>query len=214
MLRLIASLIALLFAIPACADKGPVALVIHGGAGTMDRKLLTPDLEAEVRRDLERALDAGYAVLESGGSALDAVTASVVVLEDSPHFNAGRGAVFNAEGINELDAAIMDGAGQRAGSVAALHHIRNPVLLARAVMEKSAHVMLIGDGAEALRRARASKLSSRLTSGPSAAGSSCRTRRRVSPAAPRCHGDMFTARSAPSSWIPVATSPPPPARAA
>jgi beta-aspartyl-peptidase (threonine type) len=152
MLRLIASLIALLFAIPACADKGPVALVIHGGAGTMDRKLLTPDLEVEVRRDLERAVDAGYAVLESGGSALDAVTASVVVLEDSPHFNAGRGAVFNAEGINELDAAIMDGAGQRAGSVAALHHIRNPVLLARAVMEKSAHVMLIGEGAEAFAK--------------------------------------------------------------
>lgn len=131
----------------AAADK-PVALVIHGGAGTMSREALTPEREAEIRADLDRALDAGHAVLREGGSALDAVTAAVVVLEDSPHFNAGKGAVFNAEGVNELDAAIMDGATQRAGAVAAIHRTKNPIRLARAVMERSRHVMLIGDGAE------------------------------------------------------------------
>ncbi len=132
---------------PSAADK-PVALVIHGGAGTMSREALTPEREAEIRADLDRALDAGHAVLRTGGSALDAVTAAVVVLEDSPHFNAGKGAVFNAEGVNELDAAIMDGATQRAGAVAAIHRTKNPIKLARAVMEQSRHVMLIGEGAE------------------------------------------------------------------
>lgn len=129
------------------ADK-PVALVIHGGAGTMSREALTPEREAAIRADLDKALDAGNAVLRGGGSALDAVSAAVVVLEDSPHFNAGKGAVFNAEGVNELDAAIMDGATQRAGAVAAIHRTKNPIKLARAVMEQSKHVMLIGEGAE------------------------------------------------------------------
>jgi L-asparaginase / beta-aspartyl-peptidase len=126
----------------------PTALVIHGGAGTMQRSDLTPDLEAQIRAALDAALDAGNAVLEAGGSSMDAVSAAVVVLEDSPHFNAGKGAVFTADGTNELDAAIMDGATLRAGAVAGLHRIRNPIRLARAVMEKSKHVMLIGDGAE------------------------------------------------------------------
>lgn len=130
----------------------PIALAIHGGAGTIDRAQLSAAQEAEIRRDLEAALDAGYAVLEQGGPALDAVTAVITRLEDSPQFNAGKGAVFNAEGKNELDASIMDGATQRAGAVAGLTRVRNPILLARAVMERSAHVMMIGAGAEAFAR--------------------------------------------------------------
>jgi beta-aspartyl-peptidase (threonine type) len=152
MLRHALIAIAALVANPALAAAQPTALVIHGGAGTISRETLSAEREAEIRRDLERALEAGHAVLRAGGSAIDAVTAAVVVMEDSPHFNAGRGAVFNADGVNELDAAIMDGAGQRAGSVAAVHRVKNPVLLARAVMERSAHVMLIGDGAETFGR--------------------------------------------------------------
>jgi beta-aspartyl-peptidase (threonine type) len=125
------------------------ALVIHGGAGTMSRKELTPEREHAIRAAMDQALDAGNAVLKSGGSSRDAVTAVIVILEDSPYFNAGKGAVFNHEGINELDASIMDGATLEAGAVAGVHMVRNPILLARAVMEKSQHVMLVGDGAEA-----------------------------------------------------------------
>ncbi len=124
------------------------ALVIHGGAGTMSRKDLTPEREQAIRTAMDQALDAGNAVLKSGGSARDAVSAAVVVMEDSPYFNAGKGAVFNHEGVNELDASIMDGATLEAGAVAGVHRTRNPILLARAVMEHSKHVMLIGDGAE------------------------------------------------------------------
>jgi beta-aspartyl-peptidase (threonine type) len=133
----------------AVAATPVTAMVIHGGAGTISRESLTPEREKAIRADLDRALDAGQAVLGAGGAALDAVTAAVQVLEDSPYFNAGKGAVFNADGVNELDSAVMDGHGQRAGAVAGVHRIRNPVLLARAVMEKSPHVMLVGDGAEA-----------------------------------------------------------------
>jgi len=122
-------------------------LVIHGGAGVV-RKEMTPEKEKAVRAGLEKALATGYAVLKSGGSSLDAVQKAIVVLEDDPNFNAGRGAVFNHGGKNELDASIMDGASQRAGAVANVHRIRNPIELARAVMEKSEHVMLVGDGAE------------------------------------------------------------------
>jgi beta-aspartyl-peptidase (threonine type) len=126
-------------------------LVIHGGAGVI-RKSLTPEKEKQVRADLERALAAGYAVLTKGGSSLDAVTGAITVLEDSPHFNAGKGAVFTHDGRNELDSAIMDGSTLRAGAIAGVHRVKNPVLLARAVMEKSPHVMLVGDGAEAFAK--------------------------------------------------------------
>ena len=123
-----------------------IAIAIHGGAGVMR------NIPAARRRlyiaALGRAVDAGYRVLIEGGSSLDAVTAAVVALEDDALFNAGRGAVYNAEGRHELDASIMDGATLRAGAVAAVSRIRNPVLAARAVMEKSAHVLLAGRGAE------------------------------------------------------------------
>lgn len=134
--------------VPAVAAERPTALVIHGGAGTINRDALTPERDAEIRAHLGQALDAGNAVLEAGGSALDAVTAAVVVLEDSPHFNAGLGAVFNADGINELDASIMDGSTLAAGAVAGVQRVRNPIHLARRVMEQSPHVMMIGEGAE------------------------------------------------------------------
>nr|WP_237702405.1 isoaspartyl peptidase/L-asparaginase [Opitutus terrae] len=116
------------------------------------REELSAEREAEYRAKLTEARDAGYAVLERGGSALDAVVATITILEDSPLFNAGKGAVLNAEGRCELDASIMDGRTQAAGAVAGVHHIRNPILLARDVMEKSPHVMLTGDGAEVFAR--------------------------------------------------------------
>jgi beta-aspartyl-peptidase (threonine type) len=122
-------------------------LVIHGGAGVI-AKDISAEKEKRVRAGLQRALETGYAVLKSGGSSLDAVSKTIVVLEDDPDFNAGKGAVFNHDGQNELDASIMDGTSLRAGSVANVHKVKNPILLARAVMEKSAHVMLAGDGAE------------------------------------------------------------------
>jgi beta-aspartyl-peptidase (threonine type) len=122
-------------------------LVIHGGAGVI-AKDISAEKEKRVRAALQRALETGYAVLKSGGSSLDAVSKTIVVLEDDPEFNAGKGAVFNHDGKNELDASIMDGATLRAGSVANVHKVKNPILLARAVMEKSPHVMLAGDGAE------------------------------------------------------------------
>lgn len=124
------------------------AIAIHGGAGVISRASMTPENERAYRADLERALDAGYAVLERGGASLDAVVAAVKVLEDSPYFNAGKGAVFSHEGINELDAAIMDGATQKAGAVAGVKHVKNPIELARMVMERTPHVLLAGEGAE------------------------------------------------------------------
>lgn len=136
---------------PANAIDTPAvtALVIHGGAGVIERSDLSVQDEAAIRADLDKALDAGQAVLVGGGDALDAVQAAVQVLEDSPHFNAGRGAVYNAEGRHELDASIMQGHTRRAGAVAGVTTIRNPIALARRVMEQSPHVMLIGGGAEA-----------------------------------------------------------------
>ena len=133
------------------ARSAPPLLLVHGGAGVI-RATLTAAVEAEVKIDLQRALRAGHAILAEGGSSLDAVEAAVVVLEDSPHFNAGHGAVFTHDGINELDASIMDGPTRRAGAVAGVRHVRNPVELARAVMDKSDHVLLIGEGAEAFAR--------------------------------------------------------------
>jgi beta-aspartyl-peptidase (threonine type) len=123
-------------------------LVIHGGAGTMSRDRLNPVQEREIRAGLGRALDAGSAILASGGSALDAVTESVRILEDDAHFNAGRGAVFTYEGEIELDASIMDGRSRSAGAVAGVSTTRNPVLLARRVMEASPHVFLSRKGAD------------------------------------------------------------------
>jgi len=127
-------------------------LVIHGGAGTIERSKMTPEGEREYRAGLERALAAGYEILKRGGSSLDATEAAVRVLEDDPHFNAGKGAVFTSAGTNELDAAIMDGKTLKAGTVASLKHIKNPVSLARLVMEKSGHVMMDGEGAEIFAR--------------------------------------------------------------
>ncbi|MDE2138237.1 MAG: isoaspartyl peptidase/L-asparaginase [Gammaproteobacteria bacterium] len=124
------------------------AIAIHGGAGAVPRASLSPERELQYRAGLEAALDGGYAVLERGGSSLDAVTAAVRLLEDDPAFNAGRGAALTREGAAELDAAIMDGREQRAGAVAAVRHVKNPVELARRVMEKSRHVLLVGPGAE------------------------------------------------------------------
>jgi beta-aspartyl-peptidase (threonine type) len=132
----------------ASGEEPMITIAIHGGAGVISRSSMSQADEAAYRADLGRALDAGYEVLESGGTSLDAVTAAVRVLEDSPLFNAGRGAVFNHEGINELDASIMDGRTLAAGAVAGVRHIRNPVALARLVMERSPHVLLAGAGAE------------------------------------------------------------------
>ena len=125
-----------------------ISIAIHGGAGVITRSSMSAGDEAAYRADLGRALDAGYEVLEAGGDGLDAVTAAVRILEDSPLFNAGRGAVFNHEGINELDASIMDGRTLKAGAVAGVRHVRNPVELARRVMDRSPHVLLSGAGAE------------------------------------------------------------------
>jgi L-asparaginase / beta-aspartyl-peptidase len=130
------------------ADVKPIAIAIHGGAGVIDRVQMTPEREASYLAGLSLALDAGYAALERGGSSLDAVTAAVRIMEDDPQFNAGRGAVLTHNGAAELDAAIMDGNGPRAGAVAGVMHVKNPIELARLVMEKSPHVFLIADGAE------------------------------------------------------------------
>jgi beta-aspartyl-peptidase (threonine type) len=124
------------------------AIAIHGGAGAVPRATLSPEREQQYRAGLEAALDGGYAVLARGGPSLEAVTAAVRILEDDPLFNAGRGAALTREGAAELDAAIMDGRQQRAGAVAAVRHVKNPVELARRVMEKSRHVLLVGPGAE------------------------------------------------------------------
>jgi L-asparaginase / beta-aspartyl-peptidase len=129
-------------------------LVVHGGAGTIARETMTPQREAAYRGALEEALRAGHAVLAEGGEALDAVVAAVRVLEDDSLFNAGRGAVFTSTGTHELDAAIMDGPTLRAGAVAGVTNVKNPVRLARAVMEQSEHVFMIGRGAEEFARAQ------------------------------------------------------------
>lgn len=123
-------------------------MVIHGGAGTILKKNMSDELEAQYKEALKNALSAGYVVIQSEGSSLDAVEAAVKVLEDNPLFNAGKGAVFTNEGKNELDASIMDGKTQNAGAVAGVTTIRNPIEGARAVMEKSEHVMMVGAGAE------------------------------------------------------------------
>jgi beta-aspartyl-peptidase (threonine type) len=128
------------------------AIAIHGGAGTLSRRETSAEHEKRYLQGLSDALEAGYSLLERGASSLDAVTASVVSLEDNELFNAGRGAVLTRDGVAELDASIMDGATLGAGAVCGLRHIRNPVVLARRVMERSPHVMLVGQGAEEFAR--------------------------------------------------------------
>ena len=130
------------------------ALVVHGGAGVIDREGLSAQAERDIRAALDFALDAGNAVLARDGGAVDAVEAAVAALEDSPLFNAGKGAVFNNRGEHELDASIMEGHTRRAGAVAGVSTIRNPIKLARAVMAHSPHVMLMGQGAEAFADTR------------------------------------------------------------
>jgi L-asparaginase / beta-aspartyl-peptidase len=127
-------------------------LVIHGGAGVIERDKLTAEKDREIRAALDQALQAGSKILAAGGSALDAVEATVRVLEDNPNFNAGRGAVFTYEGTNELDASIMDGRTRAAGAVAGVDSTKNPISLARKVMEDSPHVMLAGEGADQFSR--------------------------------------------------------------
>jgi L-asparaginase / beta-aspartyl-peptidase len=138
---------------PPVASPAPASpsfgMVVHGGAGTIERASLTPELEARYRAALEEALRAGHRILADGGSSLDAVVAAVRVLEDEPLFNAGRGAVFTSEGRNELDAAIMDGRTLQAGAIAGVTRVKNPITLARLVMDRSPHVFMIRDGAEA-----------------------------------------------------------------
>ena len=124
-----------------------IALAVHGGAGTILKSQMTPDLEREYRNGLENALKAGWAILDGGGSSLDAVETAVSSLEDFPLFNAGRGSVFTHEGEQEMDASIMDGRRLKAGAVAFVKNIKNPVKLARLVMEQTEHVLLVGEGA-------------------------------------------------------------------
>jgi L-asparaginase / beta-aspartyl-peptidase len=133
-------------------------LSIHGGAGTLPRAEMSGERELNYRAGLAAALDAGFAVLQAGGASLDAVTRAVMVLEDNPLFNAGRGAVFTLDGHNELDASIMDGSTLKAGAICGVTHIRNPIELARTVMEQSEYVMLSGAGAEEFAIGRGFKL--------------------------------------------------------
>jgi L-asparaginase / beta-aspartyl-peptidase len=127
-------------------------LVIHGGAGSMERGKLSPDQEAGAIMALTEALNEGSQILADGGSAMDAISRAIMVMEDDPHFNAGRGAVFTYKGVNELDASIMDGKTLGAGAVTGARYTKNPILLARAVMEKSPHVMLSREGADEFSR--------------------------------------------------------------
>jgi beta-aspartyl-peptidase (threonine type) len=129
-------------------DPGRITLVVHGGAGTISRSTITPQVEAQYRASLDRALRAGHAVLAKGGTSVDAVVATVKVFEDDPLFNAGKGAVFTHDGKNELDASIMDGKSGQAGAVAGVTTVKNPITAARAVMEKTRHVLLVSRGAE------------------------------------------------------------------
>ncbi|MEO6681359.1 MAG: isoaspartyl peptidase/L-asparaginase [Ginsengibacter sp.] len=130
------------------SSKTKYVMVIHGGAGTIEKELMTPEKEKAYTEALTEALQAGYNLLEKGNTSLDAVQATINVLENSPLFNAGKGAVFTHDGKNELDASIMDGETLKAGAVAGITNIRNPINAARAVMEKSEHVMMFGKGAE------------------------------------------------------------------
>jgi len=130
------------------SEESPLAIAIHGGAGTIDKAKFSPEQEKAYRAKLSEAVEAGYSVLEKGGESLDAVTAAITVLEQSEFFNAGRGAVYTYDGGHELDASIMDGRNRQAGAVAGVKHVESPIKLARLVMDNSVHVMLSGQGAE------------------------------------------------------------------
>ena len=140
--------VALLFFTAMTTQAKPVAIVIHAGAGTLNRDSFTPERERLYHATLEQSLRAGHAILKGGGSALDAVEAAIVIMEDAPVFNAGKGAVFTAEGKNELDASIMDGDSLQAGAVGGVTTVKNPIRAARAVMEQSPHVLFTNRGAE------------------------------------------------------------------
>lgn len=157
-MRVLAAALALLVA--ACAtgsapEPAPRwSIVVHGGAGVIERASMTPELEAQYRAAMQRALATGGDILERGGSSLDAVQAVISEMEEDPLFNAGRGAVFAADGANQLDASIMDGRTRAAGAVAGVTRTRHPIQLARRVMEQSPHVMLMGEGAEQFARSQ------------------------------------------------------------
>lgn len=142
------------FSVSSCENPSSqdIAIVIHGGAGGIDRSYFSEEQIQAYEAKLTQARDAGYQVLDNGGSSLDAVQAAIIIMEDSPLFNAGKGAVFTADGQNELDASIMYGADLNTGAIAGVHHIKNPILAARMVMDKSDHVLLAGDGAEILAK--------------------------------------------------------------
>ncbi|CAM2065313.1 Isoaspartyl peptidase/L-asparaginase [Sulfidibacter corallicola] len=140
------------------ASQKPIAIAIHGGAGTILKKNMTPEKEQAYIDHLNKSLAIGYEVLEKGGTSLDAVVATIVFMEDSPLFNAGKGAVFTNKGTHELDASIMNGADLSAGCVAGVSRIKNPILLARAVLDHSPHVLLSGEGAEQFARDRGLKM--------------------------------------------------------
>lgn len=160
--RTIALLAALAWGASAVAqdkpDEAKWSLAIHGGAGTLARADMTPEMDAAYRQALQTALDAGAAVLNGGGTALDAVTAVVTRLEDDEKFNAGRGAVYTWDATHELDASIMDGQTRAAGAVAGVTTVKSPIMLARRVMEDSPHVMLAGRGAETFAREKGLEL--------------------------------------------------------
>ena len=140
--------ISLAFSFLCSEEKANFALVIHGGAGTILKKNMTAEKERDYKQKLEESLQAGYKVLSDGGSAMDAVEAAIHIMEDSPLFNAGKGAVFTNAGTNELDAALMNGENLKAGAVAGLKTVKNPISAARKVMEETWHVLLAGEGAD------------------------------------------------------------------
>ena len=147
-LKFLAVLLISVLALQVSAQQKKYVMVIHGGAGTILKKNMTPEKEAAYIAVLTQALKSGYAKIQEGKTSLDAVEATIHVLENDPHFNAGKGAVFTHDGRNELDAAIMDGKTQMAGAVAGVTTVKNPISAARAVMEKSEHVMMVGAGAD------------------------------------------------------------------
>jgi len=153
-LPLLTCLLLSAFANTALAKDVPFAIAIHGGAGTIEKARFTPEKEAAYRAKLTESVEAGYAILEKGGTSLDALTASINILENSPFFNAGKGAVYTHDETHEMDASIMDGKNRQAGAVAGVKHIENPINLARLVMDESVHVMLSGDGAETFAKSQ------------------------------------------------------------